>query len=194
MYNRKQFYHNMQLYYFRDVAAQIFPDQKVNISEFHTTQEDNRCWPLQMNANIKVGKKKYEAAFEYRNWQLKNCETRYGMFVLFLDPLSQDEEKRLFVINPVTAEVDINLSEEEQERFYRDLSVWPDSFDNSFGRTECNGYAEVPDLLDVVIARSLSKRKQEAATVSKPSQALIISERKDDPKEWDYWKMEWEID
>ena len=147
-----------------------------------------------MPQNIKVGKKKYEAALEYWNWKLKDYETRYGMFVLFLDPLSQDEEKRLFIINPVTAEVDINLSEEEQERFYRDLSVWPESFDNSFGRTECNGYAEVPDLLDVVIARSLSKRKQAAAPVSKPSQALIISERKDDSKDWDYWKMEWEID
>lgn len=161
MYDQHQYLHNMQKTYYLDVVSRIFPGQKVTVSDFQTSKERSRDLSLSMRARLKTGKQMYYGILEYRNWRLVDYDTNYGMFVIDLMPLPEDSDETIvqYIINPITADTNCNLPEEERERFYRDLSVWPDMF-QSVDWVPLHDGRTIPDLLDVVIAYARAKKKQ----------------------------------
>ena len=145
--------------YYEDVLTHIYGDKK-EIDNFYTYQEDDLGMPLRMASDIIVDGKVLSAILEYRNWGIKGYESNNGMYEIDISGSSPDDEKA-YLVNPTTAEVDNNLSKEEQNRFYKELSRWPELCEKDIKHRVFNGHTEIPDPTLVVFWYIKNKRLKE---------------------------------
>lgn len=156
---------NSKREYLEDVLMQIFPNEMPEITYFSSILCDDDADDGDIYADIIVRGRSYTVTLGYKVWALQGYDTDYGMFVVKIVPERwvSKNDFRLYLVNPVTAEVDIHLSLQDERRFFCDLSRWPDL--SRCRRDYRRG--KVPKPISVILEHVRNKYKPEGEKLGK---------------------------